>query len=236
MGGTLYVGTSGFAFAEWKGPFYPPELRDRDMLAFYAERFGTVEINYTFRRDPTEKALTAWHDATPEGFRFSLKANQRITHFFRLGNLEVANEFLSALGPLGSRVGPVLFQCPPNFKHEPGRLSAFLDGVPTGMRYAFEFRHPSWEVERDLLTERGAAWCVGETDDAPYRGDGSELGAYRFAYLRLRKTAYSDDEMRAWADRMAPALAGGTDVFCYCKHEDKAAGPKFAVRLLEMVT
>jgi uncharacterized protein YecE (DUF72 family) len=239
MTGTLYIGTSGFAFKEWKGPFYPDDVKDREMLAFYADHFPTVEINYTFRRDATEKALTGWRDATPDGFLFSLKANQRITHFFRLGNTEVALGFIHSLEPLGPRLGPVLFQCPPQLKHEPGRVESFLDALPAGIRYAFEFRHPSWEEARQTLVSSGATWCVGETDEAPIDPAGSVPGlddtGGGFAYLRLRKTSYTDQEMFAWASRIERVLTTGSDVFCYCKHEDKAAGPKFAVRLQEAV-
>ncbi len=232
MGGALHVGTSGFAFPRWKGQFYPAGLRDPEMLAYYAGRFDTVEINYTFRRVPEEKTLVTWRDTTPAGFVFALKANQLITHFARLSDVRGAREFLELAGTLGDRLGPVLFQCPPNLVFDRDRIVAFLEGLPTGGRYAFEFRHPSWEEAKGLLAERSATWCIAETDDAPAPAD-ALVGTPGFAYLRLRRTAYDDDAIRSWAERIATARASGTDVFCYFKHEE-AAGPRFAERLIEL--
>jgi uncharacterized protein YecE (DUF72 family) len=232
MVGRLAVGTSGFAFPEWRGAFYPADIRDRQMLGFYATQLGTVEINYTVRRVPTEKTLHGWLEATPDTFTFALKANQRITHFARLGDTDAARSFVQLAGTLGERLGPILIQCPPNFSLDLERLEGFLGGIPHGPRYAFEFRHASWLAAKPLLADRGAAWVVTETDDAPYQGD--DLGGRRFAYLRLRKTAYREDEMGGWASRIDRARIDGTDVFCYVKHEDGAAGPRFARRLLEL--
>jgi uncharacterized protein YecE (DUF72 family) len=172
-----------------------------------------------------------WLRATPDTFTFALKANQRITHFSRLGDTAAALEFIDLVGTLGERLGPILMQCPPNFPFDAERLNGFLDALPVGPRYAFEFRHPSWQEAKPTLADRGAAWVVAETDDAPYEGD--DLGGRRFAYLRLRKTAYRDDEIRSWARRIDRARADGTEVFCYFKHEDGTAGPRFASRLLE---
>jgi uncharacterized protein YecE (DUF72 family) len=230
--GTLAVGTSGFAFPEWRGPFYPAELKDREMLAFYATRLGTVEINYTFRRFPSEKSLQGWLASTPPSFTFALKANQRITHLSRLTDVETARAFVERVAVLGSRLGPILVQCPPSLRFDADRLRRFLDGLPEGPRYAFEFRHASWEEAKPILASSGAAWVVTETDEAPFGGDG--LGGARFAYLRLRRTEYGEDDLRTWAARAGDALRAGTDVFCYFKHEDGAAGPRFASRLLEL--
>jgi hypothetical protein len=164
--GTLSLGTSGFAYAEWKGSFYPPTIKAKEMLPFYSRRFGAVEINYTFRQLPSPKTIATWREATPAGFRFAIKAHQRITHFLRLAHAEAAvAEFLAALAPLGDRTGPLLFQCPPQLAFERGRLDAFLDLLPSRQRCAFEFRHPSWEEARPLLAARGMAWCVAESDD-----------------------------------------------------------------------
>ena len=228
MAGTLYVGTSGFAFPEWKGEFYPAGMKDREMLAFYAGTFGTVEINYPFRRDPSPKTIEGWVAATPETFRFVLKAKQNITHFRRLSDPEPALTFLEAAAPLGDRLGPILFQCPPNMKREPGRLEAFIDALPTTHRYAFEFRHPSWEEERDLLASRGAAWVVSETDEHPWPAD-EPLDARAFGYLRLRKSTYEPGEIAAWGGRIRAARERGVDVFCFVKHEEDAAGPSLAL-------
>jgi len=199
-------------------------------LPFYAGRFGSVEINYTFRQQPAEKTLTAWREATPEGFLITLKGHQRITHWLRLANADesVAN-FLDRAKTLGSRLGAILFQCPPNLLFDRGLIENFLGFLPPMYRYAFEFRHPSWVQARDILAEQGAAWCLAETDEKPIPEE--PIPAEPFAYLRLRKEAYADDELEVWAKRIAQALDQDRDVFCYFKHEEKGAGPIFAERL-----
>jgi uncharacterized protein YecE (DUF72 family) len=228
MAGTLYVGTSGFAFPGWKGTFYPSDLKDREMLGFYSRTFGSVEVNYTFRRDPSPKTIDGWLAATPEDFRFVLKAKQNITHFRRLTDPAPALAFLEAAAPLGERLGPILFQCPPNMKREPGRLNAFLDALPASpYRYAFEFRHPSWEDDRGLLAARGAAWVVSDTDEQPWTDGGLNVGG--FVYLRLRRSAYDADAVEAWGRRIRTALDGDADVFCFVKHEEDASGPALAM-------
>jgi uncharacterized protein YecE (DUF72 family) len=234
MAGTLFIGTSGFAYAEWKGPFYPTTLKQKDMLPYYASKFRTVEINYTFRQQPAEKTLVAWRDATPEGFQMTLKAHQRITHWLRLANAdEAVAAFLDKAKILGPRLGPVLFQCPPNLAYDRALIENFVGYLPPTHRYAFEFRHPSWSQAKELLAAQGAAWCTAETDEQPV-GDGP-LSADPFAYLRLRKLEYSDEELTAWAGRIGEALARDRDVFCYFKHEDKGAGPILAERMAALV-
>ncbi|HJP65113.1 MAG TPA: DUF72 domain-containing protein [Actinomycetota bacterium] len=233
MSGRLYIGTSGFAYKEWKGPFYPADLKDADMLPYYAGRFPTVEINYSFRRHPAETTLAAWRERTPDGFLFGLKAHQRITHTLRLTDPdESVRFFLDRVTLLGDRLGPILFQCPPSLRFDRERLERFLDGLPEGHRYAFEFRHPSWAEGRPLLTDRGA-WCVAETDDTPAPDE--RIPAGPFAYLRLRKERYEDDDLRTWAARIGQAVADGREVFCYFKHEDKGAGAIYAERMSELV-
>jgi uncharacterized protein YecE (DUF72 family) len=233
MDGTLYLGTSGFAYDEWKGPFYPTDLKQKDMLPFYAGRFSSVEVNYTFRKQPAEKTLTSWRDATPDGFLITLKAHQRITHWLRLANADeaVAN-FLDRARKLGPRLGTILFQCPPNLPFDRGLIENFVGFLPPVYRYAFEFRHPSWSQAREILAEQGAAWCVAETDETPIVED--SIPNEPFTYLRLRKQEYSDDELEAWAKRIAPILDQGRDVFCYFKHEEKGAGPILAERMGRM--
>jgi uncharacterized protein YecE (DUF72 family) len=234
MAGTLFIGTSGFAYAEWKGPFYPTTLKQKDMLPYYASKFPTVEINYTFRQQPAEKTLVAWRDATPDGFQMTLKAHQRITHWLRLANAdEAVAAFLDKAKILGPRLGPVLFQCPPNLAYDRALIENFVGYLPPTYRYAFEFRHPSWSEAKGLLASQGAAWCTAETDEQPV-GDGP-LSADPFAYLRLRKLEYSDEELAAWAGRIGEALARDRDVFCYFKHEDKGAGPILAERMAALV-
>lgn len=231
MPGTLYLGTSGFAYDGWKhGVFYPEGLKNREMLSYYASRFPSVEINYTFRRFPTEKTLTTWRELTPEHFRFTLKANQRITHFKRLaGADEDVGDFLRVAGALGERLGTVLYQCPPSLKYDRGLIEAFVGYLPPRPRAAMEFRHASWREARELLLEQGVAWCVAETDEQDPGPD--DLSWEPFGFLRLRKTEYSDEELAAWAARIGPALEAGHDVYCYLKHEDEGASTKMADRL-----
>jgi len=232
MAGTLYLGTSGYAYAEWKGVFYPEDLKTKDQLRYFAARFRSVEINYTFRQHPSEKTLAAWREQTPEGFLFTLKAHQNITHRRRLKDAEAEVAFfLERARLLDERLGVILFQCPPNLRFEEDRAQAFLAALPPGGRYAMEFRHPSWEDARELLTSRGVAWCTAETDDQAAPRDSWEP----FAYLRLRKEAYSEDELAAWAARIRSGLESGHDVFCYFKHEEKGIGPRYAERMAELL-
>ena len=169
--GELYLGTSGFAYDEWKGPFYPPTLKAREMLPFYASRFRSVEVNYTFRQQPAETTLVAWREATPEGFLFTLKAHQRITHWMRLaGADEAVSTMLDRFALLRERLGPILFQCPPNLSFDRSLIERFLGFLPPTYRYAFEFRHPSWDEARDLLRAQGAAWCTSEVGRRLWEG------------------------------------------------------------------
>ena len=231
MTGRLSVGTSGFAFSEWRGVFYPPEVKPRQMLTFYAGVLSSVEFNYSFRRDLSDSTVAGWRDATPKGFLVTLKAHQRITHWFRLSEAAdgAVRSFLESAGQLGDRLGVILFQCPPNLKYDEALIDSFLSRLPPGLRYAFEFRHPSWAGARDLLAERGAAWCAADTEKEPFADE--QLPPGPFVYLRLRKQQYSQDEVESWARRISPALEQERDVFCYFKHEDKEAGPVFAQRL-----
>ncbi|HEY7660312.1 MAG TPA: DUF72 domain-containing protein [Actinomycetota bacterium] len=235
MTGTLYLGTSGFAYDEWKhGVFYPEGLKDREKLPYYASQFNSVEINYSFRRFPTEKTFESWRSSTPDTFRFTLKANQRITHFKRLADTdEDVREFLDRARLLGDRLGTILYQCPPNLPYDRGLIEAFVGYLPPNPRAAMEFRHPSWVEARELLGSQGVAWCVAETDE---QDPGSEdLSWEPFGFLRLRKTEYTDEELGAWTERIRPALEAGSDIYCYLKHEDEGASPKMAKRLEAML-
>jgi uncharacterized protein YecE (DUF72 family) len=228
--GTLYLGTSGFAYQEWKGPFYPEGLKDADMLRFYSTRFPSVEINYTFRRYPTEEIVRSWGERTPEGFRFALKANQRITHTRRLRGADAdVSDFLDRARHLGDRLGPILFQCPPTLQYNRELIESFLGYLPPTFRCAFEFRHPSWAEARPILRDQGAAWCIAEMDDT--QADAIPPIEGPFGFLRLRKEAYSDDDLRRWSERIGAALVKGLDVFAYLKHEEGTAAPRHAERL-----
>jgi len=235
MSGTLYLGTSGFAYPAWKhGVFYPEGLRDREMLAYYASRFPSVEINYTFRRFPTERTLATWREQTSEGFRFALKANQRITHVRRLADAdEDIRDFLERCRVLGDRLGVVLYQCPPSLRYDRRLIEAFVGYLPPEPRTAMEFRHPSWREARELLQEHGIAWCVAETDERDPEPE--DLSLEPFGFLRLRRSAYTDEELAVWAESIRTALEAGRDVFCYFKHEDGGRSPRMAERLARLV-
>ena len=234
--GRFFVGTSGFAYKEWVGPFYPPGTKSAAMLGYYAGEFNSVEVNYTFRRSPTVSMMEGWSKATDEGFVFALKANQGITHYARLkGTSERLGGFLEALAPLGPRLGPVLFQCPPNLKYDPEVLDGFLGDLaatPGEHRFVLEFRHPSFDNDevREKLGAAGVALCVSDTEAQPARF--AHTG--EFAYVRLRGTGYDEKTLEGWGESFRSALCAGTDVYCYLKHEESASAPGDAAILKRM--
>jgi uncharacterized protein YecE (DUF72 family) len=222
----VLTGTSGYSYKEWKGRFYPEKTREADMLAFYASRFPTVEVNNTFYRMPSPDLLRKWADQTPEGFTFVLKAPQRITHQKRLGDVGGdLSYFLETARALGPRLGPLLFQLPPYMKKDADRLRAFLALLPEQPPAAFEFRHASWfdDEVRDELRAKGAAWCLADTDEEPL-GDVAVTASW--GYLRLRRTAYTEADLAAWAGRVR--AQPWERAFVFFKHEDEARGPEFA--------
>ena len=229
-----FVGTSGFAYKPWKGKFYPGGLPDKEMLAFYAARFGTVEINNTFYRMPGDSVLARWCEQVPESFSFSIKASRAITHHARLKpQAGDAVAFLfRRLEVLGDRLGPVLFQLPPNLKLDLPRLRDFLAMLPAGPRIAVEFRHLSWfdEAVFDALRERDAALCVA---DGELEGEVPFVSTASWGYLRLRAVDYTDEAIGAWAERVRgqPWDRG----YVFFKHEDEATGPKLAARFIELL-
>ena len=231
--GTLYAGTSGFAYQEWKGPFYPADLPAKKMLSHYASVLPSVEINYTFRRLPSDAVLEGWRTQTPEGFRLTLKASQRITHIRRLvdagGDVD---EFVRRALSLGDRLGVVLFQLPPTLVYRRELLEGFLSVLPPVVRVAMEFRHESWAAPEvaELLGEHGVAVCAADTEAKPLA---SVPVTAPHVYLRLRKEDYAADEIAAWAARVRAVLDGGRDVYCYFKHEGGGVGPAYARALLE---
>lgn len=227
----LYCGTSGFSFKEWKGPFYPEKLPANRMLAYYAERLPTVEINNTFYRMPRREMLESWAGQVPDSFRFAVKAPRRITHIKQLADCsEEAGYFFEALEGLGARLGVVLLQLPPHSRVNVEKLKSFLELVPGDVPAAFEFRHPSWRDDAVLaaLANRGAAWVTADTDDSDEAPELPETGA--LAYLRLRAESYSDDALKTWKAR----CANFERAFVFFKHEDAAAGPAFAERMLAL--
>jgi uncharacterized protein YecE (DUF72 family) len=226
----LHVGTSGYSYKEWKGPFYPEDLPNKDMLSYYGERLGAVEINNTFYRLPKASVLENWADQVPAGFRFSIKASRKITHFTRLkaGSQEPTEYLLSMLGALGDRLGVVLFQLPPNFKKDIERFTGFLGMLPEGTLAAWEFRHESWYDDEvyDLLRERGQALVCADTEEAG--DDVPMVHTAPWGYLRLRRPTYDDGDLERWARNVA--AQDWERAFIFFKHEDEGAGPEMAGR------
>jgi uncharacterized protein YecE (DUF72 family) len=229
-----WVGTSGYNYPEWKGTFYPADLPAARMLGFYSERFSVVEINATFYRMPTEKSLAGWAAATPPGFRFALKAPQRITHFARLRNVDEPVRYFSDVAQtLADKLGPLLFQLPPNFAQDLGRLSDLLALVPPGLACAFEFRHASWFADEVYarLRARNAALCIADTE----AGTTPLVATADFGYLRLRDEGYTDADHGRWADTIRRLGEGWRDAYIFFKHEESGTGPAFASRLASLL-
>ena len=230
---TLYAGTSGFAYPSWKPDFYPPKLPAKDFLKHYATRLNAVEINYTFRQLPKLSTLENWISATPEGFSFSCKAHQRITHIFRLRESEFTDVFFKAIDPLRSsrRLGPVLFQLAPNLKADLPTLTAFVEKLPRDIRCAFEFRNASWLIDEvyRLFEKHGIGLCLAESE----KFEVPEVVTAGFVYVRLRKEDYSPEERAEIANRVRGMLSGGRDVYVFFKHEDTPAGAVYAEELLK---
>jgi uncharacterized protein YecE (DUF72 family) len=223
----LRIGTSGYSYKEWKGSFYPEDLSAANMLSYYAQRLGTVEINNTFYRLPTKKLLVGWSSQVPEDFRFVLKVSQKISHFKRLKGVEEETEYLlSAVRELGDKLGALLVQLPPNLRRDDERLASFLGLLPPGMRAALEVRNPSW---RDpgvytLLEKHGVALVASQTDEET---DPEIVRTAPWGYLRLRKSSYQPGELTAWSKRIGEL--GWDEAFIFFKHEQIA--PDLAEKL-----
>jgi uncharacterized protein YecE (DUF72 family) len=233
----LFIGTSGWAYPTWKPGFYPQDVPSRAFLQFYASQLTSVEVNYTFRTLPSAAQLQGWLEATPPGFRFSFKAPQRITHFQRLRESQSAvGEFIAALEPAraAGKLGPLLFQLPPNFAADNARLEAFLK-IPTfaanpHLRLAFEFRHPSWfaDATYDMLRRSNSALCIAEGDDLAT----PDVSTADFRCYRLRRSGgYSPAELKTFAKRFCQ-LADKSELYVYFKHEDEPTGARNAVAVL----
>ena len=228
----LYLGTSGYSYKAWKGSFYPEDLPDKQMLRFYGERFRTVEINNTFYRMPKASVLEAWAGEVGADFKFVLKASQRITHMQRLKGVENSVSYLlEVAAALKEKLGPLLFQLPPNLKKDAPRLRDFLGLLPAERRAAFEFRHQSWFDSEvfDLLREHKAVLCIAEAEndlEIPF------VSTADWGYLRLRKPDYGDAEMKDWVGRVRQQ--NWRDAFIFFKHEEAGKGPAMARRFLEL--
>lgn len=210
-----YVGTSGFSYPTWKPEFYPPKTPQKDFLRAYAERLPSVELNATFYQLPSEERLRAWAEQTPPEFRFAVKMNRRATHF---GDVSIVGTFCERVCTLGERLGPILVQLPPTRPRDEGWLELMLESLDPKLEYAFEFRHESWAGVEGVQVVNALA------GDAPFR------------YLRLREPPYSEAQLGEWADRLAPLLAAGKRLFAYFKHEDEPLAPRYARRLLDLLS
>lgn len=228
----VFAGTSGFAYPAWKPAFYPKNVSSKGFLAYYATRLNTVEINYTFRRMPSASVLNGWLAATGEGFAFSCKAHQKLTHILRMNDAEgFTDAFLRSLEPLRAarRLGPVLFQFPPNFKLDLERLKGYLPLLPRDLRFAFEFRNASWMTDAvyEQLANRNIALCLAESDKL----ETPPVLTADFTYFRLRKGDYEETARKAIAGRVKE-LSANRDVFVYFKHEEDPNGAIWAEELL----
>jgi uncharacterized protein YecE (DUF72 family) len=229
---TLFVGTSGYAYKQWKGSFYPEDLPDKQMLRYYGQQFRTVEINNTFYRMPKTSVVEAWADEVPDGFQFVLKASQRITHFQRLkDSADTVNYLLQAAGTLKQKLGPLLFQLHPNMKKDAGRLRDFLQLLPKTVRAAFEFRHQSWFDDEvfGILSEHQKSLCIAEAEgdlEVPF------VSTADWGYLRLRMPEYTDADLKGWLKKLKKTE--WKDTYVFFKHEDEGKGPRMAKRFLEL--
>ena len=222
----LRTGTSGFSYKEWKGTFYPDRLPAARMLEYYSRQLPSVEINNTFYRMPRAEMLEKWATQVPDDFAFVLKANRRITHMKRLRDAADPLEYQArtAIGALGEKLGPILFQLPPYLRRGVDRLRDFLAILPDGLRAAFEFRHESWFVDEvyEALADRGAALVTADTGE----GEAPVVETASFGYARLRRPGYEERELADWAEALnRPAWS---DVYVFFKHEDEGAGPRMA--------
>lgn len=230
----LWIGTSGFQYAEWKGTFYPEELSAAKMLPYYAARLMTTEINYTFHRIPSAKTIEGWYKATPEHFRFSLKAPQKVTHWAKLRNCgDTLRFFHQVVSDLEKKLGCVLFQLPPTLKKDGALLEAFLQDIPAGMRCAFEFRDASWFDDEvfALLQAKNLALCLADSEKLQT----PDIATADYGYLRLRREDYQDADVARWAGAVKAHAAQWSDAFVYFKHEESGIGPRLAQQMMALL-
>lgn len=237
----IYIGTSGWSYQSWRGPFFPKGVKVKDHLRFYASQFNSTELNGVFYRTPTEAAVRGWREQTADDFLFAWKASKFITHWKRLGPTSKNSLALleSRLKLLGRKAGPVLFQLPPQFKANRERLASFLKMLSKKRTYAFEFRHNSWYEDDilDLLRERDISLCLSDHRDAPAPW---EITA-RHVYVRghgpggAYKDHYPDNTLRRWARDIEKWKRQRRTVYVYFDNDQKSAAPKDALRLMQML-
>lgn len=228
----LWVGTSGYSYKEWKGPFYPEDLPDKDMLPFYSSKLPAVEINNTFYRMPTASVLENWAGQVPSEFRFSIKASQKITHQKRLKDAGDETVYLlKTAKSMKEKLGVILFQLPPYLRKELSRLEDFLKLLGDDVRAAFEFRHETWFADEvyDLLKKYNCALCISETDD---EAETPFAATADWGYLRLRRQDYAEGDLANWVKRITAQK--WKEAFVFFKHEDEGAGPKLATEFIAL--
>ena len=228
----IFVGTSGYAYKEWKGKFYPEKTSPKEMLRFYSGRLAAVEINNTFYHMPKEGVLASWSEQVPDDFVFALKAPQVITHLKQLRNVGAETDYLfRTLSVLGRKLGPVLFQFPKSFRADRPVLEDFLALIPGNMSCAFEFRSPSWlDAEiMDLLRKRGFSLCIADTDENP---TDEITSTAPWGYLRLRRSDYADADLSGWLEMILSQK--WERAFVFFKHEEEAGGAEMAMRFREL--
>lgn len=237
---SIHIGTSGWHYAHWRGPFYSESLSERHFLEHYIARFGTVEINNSFYHLPQEETLLNWRDKVPDDFVFAVKGSRYLTHMKKLKNPEEGlAKFFGRIETLGRRLGPILFQLPPKWRVNPQRLAHFLACLPKQHRYAFEFRDPSWfsEPVYEVLTQHQAALCIydlaGNTTPKHVTCD--------FVYIRLHgpdaayEGSYSPQTLAGWAGAMSTWNRQGKDIYCYFDNDQAGYAPQNALRLKQML-
>jgi uncharacterized protein YecE (DUF72 family) len=229
---SLYVGTSGYSYKEWKGSFYPENISAKDMLSYYASRLQAVELNNTFYRLPQPSMLEGWKAQVPENFRFTMKAPQSITHFRRLKDAAwVTRSMLETVSALKDRLGAVLFRLPEDMEKDVKRLETFLKDLPADTRAAFEFRHTSWfdEDVLALLRSQNRALCVSDRDEMPTNHIDKTAD---WGYVRLRRVKYSKSDLTKWIKRVR--AQDWKDTFVFFKHDDEGTGPKLAAQFVAL--
>ena len=229
---TLYVGTSGYSYKEWKGSFYPETIPAKDMLSYYASRLQAVELNNTFYRRPQKSMVENWKAQVPDNFRFSVKASQGITHFRRLKDAAAATqEMLETVSALEDRLGAVIFRLPENMEKDIKRLETFLKDLPHDTPAVFDFRHPTWfdDDVAALLRSHNRVLCASDIEELP----GSNIvKTADWGYVRLRRVHYSEPELKEWISRIQ--AQDWRHTFVFFKHEDEGTGPKLAARFVDL--
>jgi len=229
---TLYVGTSGYSYKEWKGSFYPETISPKDMLTYYASRLHAVELNNTFYRMPQPSMIESWKAQVPKNFRFSVKAPQSITHFRRLNNAGAQTQLmLKTVAALEDRLGAVIFRLPENMKKDLKRLETFLKELPADTPTVFDFRHPMWFDDEvvALLRSQNRVFCVSDIEELP---ESYTFKTADWGYVRLRRERYTKAELVKWVKRIKAQK--WKDTYVFFKHEDEGTGPKLAAQFLEL--